>query len=221
VANRFVRMIRSGEIGSVGELKSEFKELAKLNHPDLLGSDADGEAFRRLRGEYEAALRDFTKHRFGARAVDVALRADAGPRGFDAAASGPLSDEAWACLGLFLKRGFPKVPRHEKEALRYEYARWRLGEALGREGEVRFASCEAELLGLKSEGSRSLGPALALLRELIDYRAKALPAMRTQILLALAARGADPRIGPGYMIFVRFLAAELGIGMEIGVIPNG
>jgi hypothetical protein len=212
LANRFVRMIRSGEIGSIGELKSEFKEQAKLNHPDLLGSDSDGEAFRRLRDEYEAAIRDFTKHRFGARSGGAETRGATPP---GEAVGAPISDEAWACLALFLKRGFPKVPRHEKEALRYEYARWRLGEALGSGGDGLFAACESELLGLKAEGSRSLGPALALLRELIDYRAKALPAMRTQILLSLASLGADPYIGPGYRIFTRSLAFELGIGGEI------
>jgi hypothetical protein len=203
VANRFVGRIRSGAIGSIGDLKSEFKELAKLNHPDLLGPDSDAEGFRRLREEYEAALRDFEKHRFGAR-----LRAPS-------SGEGSFRDEAWACLALFLKRGFPKVPRHEKESLRYEYARWRLGEALGREGDERFAACEAELLELKAGGSRSLGFALAFLRELIEYRDKDLPAMRTQLLLSLGELNVDPSIGPGSRAFVRRLAGELGIGAVI------
>jgi hypothetical protein len=214
VANRFVRRIKSGEIGSVGDLKSEFKELAKLNHPDLLGPGSDGEAFKVLRDEYEAALRNFAKHRFGAR-KDAELAAHAG-RGADS----PVSDEAWACLALFLKRGFPKIPRHEKEALRYGYARWRLGEAFGRESEDRFAACEAELLSLKAGAPRALAPALALLRELLDYREKSLSAMRTQILLSLGSLGADPRIGPGFLAFARFLAVELGIGAEITA-PRG
>ena len=37
MANRFVRRIKSGDIESVSELKSEFKEVAKLTHPDLRG----------------------------------------------------------------------------------------------------------------------------------------------------------------------------------------
>lgn len=205
MANRFVGKIRSGEIGSIGDLKSEFKELAKRNHPDLLGpgSDSDGEAFRRLREEFEAALRDFEKHRFGAK------------RGALSSGAGSFRDEAWACLALFLKRGFPKVPRHEKEALRYEYARWRLGEALGSELAERFLACEAELLELKAENPRALGRALALLRGLIEYRGKSLPAMRTQILLSLGTLDIDPRHGPGCRGFARRLASELGIGSEI------
>jgi hypothetical protein len=203
VANRFVGKIRRGEIGSIGDLKSEFKELAKLNHPDLLGPGSDAGDFRLLREEYEAALRDFEKHRFGAR------------RGDTSSGSGSFRDEAWACLALFLKRGFPKVPRHEKEALRYEYARWRLGDALGSELAERFLACETELLELKAESPRALGSALALLRELIVYSDKGFPAMRTQILLSLGALDADPRIGPGCRGFARRLAGELGIGSEI------
>ena len=220
--NRFVGKIKSGEIGSIGELKSEFKELAKLSHPDLLGPGSDAEAFRRLRDEYEAALRDFTKHLFfGARRPATGRSGGArdGERAASDGPSGPLGDEAWACLALFLKRGFPKSPRHEKEALRYEYARWRLLEALGPEPAEGFAACEAELLALKEEGSGALGAALrralSLIQELIEFREKGLPAMRTQILLSLGALEADPRIGAGFRRFARSLAGELGIGAEI------
>jgi hypothetical protein len=214
VANRFVRRIRSGEIDSVEGLKAEFKSLAKLSHPDLAGPGADHLDFASLRGEYENALRDFVKHRFGARKVPAAATEARGAAA-EARGDGPLSDEAWACLALFLKRGFPKIPRHEKEALRYEYARWRLREALGPELAFRLDACEAELLALKAEGSRALAPALALLRELVDYRARGLSAMRTQILLSLGSLGADPRIGRAFTAFARSLAAELGIGGEI------
>jgi hypothetical protein len=204
VANRFVRRIRSGEIESVDELKAEFKSLAKLSHPDLAGPEAGHGDFVALRSEYEDALRDFVKHRFGARGRP--------------AAAGPFADEAWACLALFLKRGFPKVPRHEKEALRYEYARWRLAEALGPELAGSLAACEAELLALGDSNARDR--ALGLLGELVDFRDKGLPAMRTHILLTLGTLGADPRIGPGCLAFVRGLAAELGIGMELETAPG-
>jgi hypothetical protein len=221
--NRFARRIRSGQIASIDELKAEFKSLAKLSHPDLAGPGADHSEFAALRDEYESALRDFVRHRFGA--ARSGARNDSGfarGDGFgeaagaaDGAGRAPVSAQAWACLSLFLKRGFPKVPRHEKEALRYEYARWRLAEELGREGASLFAACEAELLAVKASAGEVLAPALSLLRQLIDYRSKAVPAMRTEILLSLGALGADPRVGPGYLAFARALASELGIGAEI------
>jgi hypothetical protein len=228
--NRFARRIRSGQIASIDELKAEFKSLAKLSHPDLAGPGADHAEFAAHRDEYEAALRDFVRHRFGA-ARSAARKGSGSASGGapgdelgEAAGAGdgsggagcaPVSAQAWACLSLFLKRGFPKVPRHEKEALRYEYARWRLAEELGREGASLFAACEAELLAVKTSGGQIVAPALALLRQLVDYRSKAVPAMRTEILLSLGALGADPRVGPGYMAFARSLAAELGIGAEL------
>jgi hypothetical protein len=207
MANRFVGKIKSGEIESVDELKSEFKALAKLSHPDLRGPGAGGDEFARLRDEYEAALRDFVKHRFGSR--PAAGGPSAGGR------DGPMADDAWACLALLLKRGFPKVPRHEKEILRYEYARWRLSEALGPARRARFAACESELLDMRSGASSVLAPALRLLGSLIDYREKGLGAMRTHIVLSLGALRSDPRVGPGYAAFALSLAAEIGIGGEI------
>jgi hypothetical protein len=219
LSNRFVPKIKSGEIASIEELKSEFKGLAKLTHPDLRapgdrpGAEAD---FVSVRAEYEAALRGFEKHRFGARSTSRAPRA-AYAGGLDAAHRGvPLGDAAWACLALLLKRGFPKSPRHEKERLRYEYARWRLAEALGPEEGQAFAEFESDLLDMKAAGAPSLEPAMALVRELLDYRARGLAAMRTQIVLALGAIRADPGVGTGFRRFVDALAAELGIGGEIG-----
>lgn len=44
MANRFARRIRDGTIRTPGELKSEFKSLAKALHPDLAGSRT-GEEF--------------------------------------------------------------------------------------------------------------------------------------------------------------------------------
>jgi len=200
----------------VEELKAEFKELAKTSHPDLAGPGSSSEAFAELRSEYEEALRAFAKYRFGARG---ASGAEAAP-GARAGAPGPLGGEAWACLALFLKRGFPKAPRHEKEAARYEYARWRLGEALGPELAECLSGCERELLTLGPEGEESRGEVVGLLRELVEYREKGLPAMRTHILLALGSVAADPRIGGGSRSLLRGLAFELGIGLEIGDIPG-
>ena len=51
MANRFVRRIRSGDIGPIEELKSEFRELAKLTHPDVR-DDASGE-FAAVRSEFK------------------------------------------------------------------------------------------------------------------------------------------------------------------------
>jgi len=211
VANRFVRKIKSGEIESIEELKSEFKEIAKLTHPDLLGQDSregSGNEFAAARSEYEAALRDFEKHRFGARE----RRGDAA-RGRGAA--GPMPDAAWASLALLLKRGFPKTPRHEKEALRYEYAVWRLAEALGPEGRLSFSAFESDLLDMKAGLSPFLDPAMELVADLIEYRERGLAAMRTQIVLSLGSLRAEPGVGTGFRRFAEAMAAELWIGGEI------
>ena len=58
MSNRFVQLIRSGEIDSVEDLKTVFKELAKATHPDLAGAGA-GDEFVAVRLEYENALHDF------------------------------------------------------------------------------------------------------------------------------------------------------------------
>ncbi len=97
MANRFVGDIRSGSLDTIEELKTAFKELAKATHPDLAGADA-GDEFLAVRAEYEHALRDFERHRFGA---TRAARGKAGERGAQVATA-----ELWACLALFLKRCF-------------------------------------------------------------------------------------------------------------------
>lgn len=209
--NRFVRRIKSGEIESVDELKSEFKALAKLSHPDLAGAGSKDD-FARLREEYEAALRDFRKHRFGARAEAGATGAEADSASHSAPSA--VGDEAWGCLAIMLKRGFPKDPRHEKERLRYDYARWRLEEALGAEAAARFRACESELLAGRGRGDPLLAAELALLGDLIEFRELGLSPMRTGIVLALGSLRTGA--GPAYLAFARALAADLGIGIEIG-----
>lgn len=211
MANRFVRRIKSGDIESVEDLKSEFKDLAKLTHPDLHGKGKEGE-FVAARAEYEAALRDFEKHRFGAsRGRD----AESSARPGGDVAGNPLSDAAWLCLELMLKRGLPKSARHEKERLRYEYARWRLEQALGPRGGELFRAFESELLDMKACRSEALAPALALLRDLIEYRYAGLAAMRTHVVLSFGRMKADPRTGRAVLGFVSMLAGDLGIGGEL------
>ena len=222
MANRFVKRIRSGDIDSVEELKSEFKELAKLTHPDLRepGSRAGAEEeFAAARTEYEAALRDFEKHRFGAgpdgsRGRDGARGASAG-RQAAGAAGDPLPDAAWLCFELLLKRGFPKVARHEKERLRYEYARWRVEQALGGARVAQFGDFESELLDMKARRSGAVAPVLGLLGDFIEYRYARLPAMRTHVVLALGRLGDDPRAGDAVRAFAGLLARDLGIGGEL------
>jgi curved DNA-binding protein CbpA len=224
MANRFVRRIRRGDIQSVRELKSEFKELAKRTHPDLRGPgsrDGAEAEFVAARAEFEAALRDFEKHRFGARGVREEAerrRRDGGRSDADGAldADGPVSEEAWSCLSLLLKRGFPKTPRHQKELLRYEYARWRLEQALGGTGAALFGLFESDLLDRKAAGGKGLDSVLELLRDLIDYRYRGLTPMRTNVVLRLGRLRADPEVGEGARGFLDYLARDLDIGGEIG-----
>jgi hypothetical protein len=79
-----------------------------------------------------------------------------------------------------------------------------------------FSACETELIDMRSARATSLGPALELLKQLIDYRQKRLSAMRTHIVRSLGALRMDPRVGPGYRDLALALAGELGIGGEIG-----
>jgi hypothetical protein len=219
VSNRFVRRIKSGDIDSVGELKSEFKELAKLTHPDLKPVQGGEDEFVAIRAEYEAALRDFEKHRFGASRGDRRRRAaDGGATGSGSGEDGtPLSDAAWFCLELMLKRGFPKLSRHEKQRLRYEYARWRFTECLGEERGGLFTSFESELLDLRAFGSGLLEATLALLRDLIEYRYTGITALRTNVVLSYGRLKNDPGAGQALRGFLDLLASDLGIGGELPV----
>jgi hypothetical protein len=213
VANRFVQGIRSGAIDSVEDLKTAFKELAKATHPDLAGAEA-GDEFVAVRAEYEQALHDFEHHRFGA--------AKAGAGGEDRGGT-VAAREIWACLALFLKRGFPKTPRHEKEILRYEYARWRfrgslrsLGrERAGTEALSLYDAFEGELLSIRKALPESAGAVLVFLRDLVAHAEREHPAMRTALVRDLEALRIAPGLGRDSLAFLEFLAAELGIGARL------
>jgi hypothetical protein len=181
VAKNFVRRVKSGEIASVSQLKSEFKALAKMSHPDLSGSG--GEDFMRLRAEYEAALRGFDLYRFGP------PRGKAGKAGSESGAAPPL-EEAFDALARLMKRGFPKTPRHDKERERYEQIRRRLMaelEATEPSWGQAFAGFEDELIALKGSGEPAFDAALLLLSGILDYRKTRLPALLAANEIALDA----------------------------------
>ena len=159
------------------ELKTAFKDLAKRTHPDLAEGDGDAEAFVRVRRDYEAALLELSAPRPASRAEApqpaAGAGAAAGAGGAEGAAAGDVARAADAAgaFAILLKRGFPKLPRHDKEKLRYNYARVRLRSALRARGDGTdglFDALERELLagpdpGARGAGSGSAGAALELL----------------------------------------------------------
>jgi hypothetical protein len=174
------------------------------------------EAFIAVRADYEVALVNFERHRFG---IDLARgRTDAS----DAAYPGVGSAELWSCLALLRKRGFPKDPRHEKEILRYEYARWRFlsalcnlsvpGRSKAEEGRAVFDAFESEVLAMKVEASDLLASILSYVDELIDYASRRLPAMRVALVRSYDALRDHPGLSTGIRQFLAMLSAELGIG---------
>jgi len=200
--NRFARRIREGEIESPEALASEFRALAKSTHPDLAGPGADPHEFVRVRAEYEAALRDFERHRFGSR-----NSARDGARGSRPTGNADAS-RAWTALALLLKRGFPKTPRHEKERLRYEYALWRFERelpALGEDAARRFAAFARSAAELKASAPDEARRVVALLEELLEYGRTRIEPLRTSIAHQLEAlrRGA---FDPALPAFVEALA---------------
>jgi len=216
--NRFVAAIRSGKIDSLEELKTAFKELAKATHPDLAEPDSDlasGAEFVAVRRDYENALRDFEKHRFGLSRLAREGSCEVGP----SVGSG----ELWPCLALFLKRGFPKEPRHEKEIMRYGYARWRWRGALRALGRERggpdpaalFDAFEEELLALRKALPDAAGAALAFLRALASQAGAEHAAMRVALVRDLEDLRLVPGLGPASLGFLEFLAGELGIGRRL------
>ncbi|MBN1243280.1 MAG: hypothetical protein JXA15_11315 [Spirochaetales bacterium] len=210
--NRFARRIRDGEIDSPEALASEFRALAKATHPDLAGPGADPQEFVRVRAEYETALRDFERHRFGSRKAGAEAESE---RGGSFAAE---SFRAWTALGLLLKRGFPKEPRHEKERLRYEYALWRLARelpALGEDAARRFGPFAAAMSVLKGSSPAETRRVVALLRELLEYRRTGIEALRTSIAHGLETLRRSP-LDPSLVAFMEALA---GIRLDSGAPP--
>jgi hypothetical protein len=120
MANRFSRLIGDGTINSVEELKTAFKALAKQTHPDL--AEGGAEVFVRVRRDYEAAMFELRASPARPHDRESPLDQERPPEHGQAAGAG----EAEKALASLLKRGFPKQPRHEKERLRYNYARARL-----------------------------------------------------------------------------------------------
>jgi hypothetical protein len=202
VNNRFVRLIKSGEVGSIEDLKSRFKALAKLSHPDLHGPAAH-EDFIRVRGEYDAALRDFNRHRFG-----FAAEADSGPIAFDRGA-------LYASLVALFKRGFPKLPRHEKERGRYEYcvslARSQLA-AWNRAYTALFESFGSELLSLKATDGRAYDAVLDLVLEIFDYHQTGIGHARTAVEMAFDRLSVGGSVGAGIVRFLGILVEDMGEG---------
>lgn len=184
--DRFTRGILEGSIGSVEQLKAAYKSAAKRAHPDL--SDGAGhEDFLRLRTEYERALRELSR-------AEPAAAASEGT-------APPAPGDPCAALDAFLKRGFPKTPRHRKEILRYRYARLRALSALaaldGRLPEL-FEAMERELSG---GGNRRAAAAVAgLLAAYVRAKRGAVPAalaaVRMETLRAFPPAALSPEAAP-------------------------
>ncbi len=207
MANRFVGPIKRGEIATIEELKSRFKALAKETHPDLGGDGASALDFSALRSEYEAALTDFHRHRFG-------LSASLAGRSHSRGQGSPQADglggnpsrsstvfsrpELYRRLREVRRGGFPKIPRHEKERLRYEYRRYlalALLEARGGDWRARFEAFEAaqlrgeavgqaENLGTELEyAGQDLARGLCLLDSILAWHSSGLEPERAGIIL--------------------------------------
>ena len=190
--------IRAGTIGSLEELKAEFKAAAKRTHPDL-GGTSTAEEFLRLRKDYEAALRDLS-----------------------AGAGGRREEDPFTAFRGLLKRGFPKKPRHEKERLRYTMARLRCRTAFASwdaAAGALFDALEEELLVLKDGDPRGFDIARRLLSDIVaarlDGTEERIAAVRMELSrrtprTVLGGGGSDARmewtLGPGTAAFLRFLA---------------
>jgi curved DNA-binding protein CbpA len=171
--NRFIRRIRSGEIGSIGELKTAFKRLAKETHPDLGGVDAMDE-FIRVRSEYEKAL-----------------------SGFEPAGASFDRAEFYARLAALFKRGFPKIPRHDKERLRYEYSLYLVlvqARAWGPGRGAILKDFEEALARAKAVGGRAFDEVLDLILGILEYHEGGSPHARDGLRLqyGIFASGREP-----------------------------
>lgn len=231
--NRFSGRIRRGELGSVAELKVEFKALAKLLHPDLAApGTTDGEDFAALRADYEAALRDFDLLRFDLPRSRKAADGSGNPY----VPSRAVHDRTglYAALAALRGRGFPKNPRHEKEKARYGYCR---ALALARLEAWRpdcpelFLACESRLLGAPAAddfAQRLNAAALRLLDAILDYHGSGVDESRQGIVFEFsrlasmrregdAPRGGTAPLGPdedavAVLGFLSVLVGDLAAG---------
>lgn len=213
--NRFTGRIRRGEIASVADLKAEFKALAKLHHPDTAGPGGRGEDFAALRAEYEAALRDFDLHRFGL-GPGVASRRrrpgrpeGSGGEGGDSADGGggnpfvssvPVWDRKafYEALLALRRRGFPKLPRHEKERMRYEYRRFLVLALLAAwDGGYPGLFRAFETKSLVQDGEGRVAAALAILDGLLEYHETGTELMRASLALEFTRFRTDRPGGDG------------------------
>jgi curved DNA-binding protein CbpA len=166
------------------ELKSSFKTLAKRIHPDLQGPEASDEAFASLRREYEAALLDFPRLRFGSGAPRARQgRFAPGGQGEGGNPARPSSrafegKRFYGELAALRRRGFPKLPRHDKERLKYEYGRFLVLASLAAWGEGRaslFEAFERSLLegtaAADGNARQRAGKALAIFDAILAARA--------------------------------------------------
>lgn len=216
------KRIQEGQIDSLEALKAEFKAAAKLTHPDLAGAGTE-DAFLRLRRDYEAALRELALG-----PVNPAARSSSGR---DPSVRTSEADYArpFAALELLLKRGFPKQPRHDKERLRYAYARIRARAALSSlddEAGRLFDAAEQELLALKETDRGDFKATLRLFSDIVSARLDGTAALVAAVRMdldrrsaptALGLSAADERraadgdvkgLGPATAAFLRLLAAS-------------
>ncbi len=209
VANRFVRLIRSGEIGTVAELKSLFKRLAKETHPDLAqtpsptaaGQRAAAADFIRVREEYEHVLGDFDRYRFGAgRRERLVLNRRA----------------LYLSLESLFARGFPKIPRHAKEKERYDYARFaflenmRVGDP--ERGESVFREFERELFWLRAAHPDDFVSLKSWIARLLDYHRSGIAALVVELKLGAESFASRFPENAGLAGFLAALADDLDRG---------
>ena len=157
--------------------------------------------FIRIREEYDRALGDFHRYRFGAGRRE---RLVLDRRAF------------YLNLGILLARGFPKIPRHAKERERYEYARFaflenmRAADSLS--GASIFASFEEDMFRLKTRNPDGLKELRSWMERLLEYHRSGIGAFIVE--LRLGARGFASRFpeSGGLADFLDFLVAGLDAG---------
>lgn len=197
MGNRFYHAIRDGGIDSVADLKKLFRKLALETHPDLTGAgtprspdpvpETSGqekpeanthEDFIELRRDYERALTSFDRIRFG---VSVPRHASGTPADF------------FVALGSLLGRGFPKVPRHEKEKHRYDYARKLVLDALAamdvsdrHSSSGMFLNFEDSLLQVREIDPQLANRILEWMNRLVGYSSTGLDPVAAELGFGLA-----------------------------------